>query len=226
MGLGFRFSVCSVMSCHLPLTLQGGRGERAAADQTGRVRPLPSFPPRLSGTDTPFRPPRPLLVWRSTTWHQRECPGPISPRLLGEPRDHEPCSFQFHVNLQTPPGPGVSGRLGLCHGPHRRDPVGGTAAREAGKRGCASQTRILEVLIKTCIRNRTGRGGDCATHQWGLAQGWTAPWLQGMPAARACSPTAPSACGPQETQHRVEAGQTAPSPGAPAEHGHVTLTRP
>ena len=60
----FTLLSCSVMSCRLPLTLQGGCGERAAVDQTGRVRPLPSFPPRLSA-QTHHRPLCPLLVWRS-----------------------------------------------------------------------------------------------------------------------------------------------------------------
>ena len=54
----FTLLSCSVMSCCL-----GGHGWRAAAYQTGRVRPLPSFPPRLSA-QTRRHPPCPLLVWR------------------------------------------------------------------------------------------------------------------------------------------------------------------
>ena len=139
-GLGFRFAVLLVTSCHLPLTLQGGRGERAAADQTGRVRRLPSFPPRLSA-QTHHRPPRPLLVWRSTRSIRGVSRVPSALRLLGggrcEPRDPRapllpvPCE-----DLQTPPRPWSQRQAGWGSAMHlTAGTLSGAAAREAGSVG-------------------------------------------------------------------------------------------
>ena len=138
----FTLLSCSVMSCRLPLTLQGGCGERAAADQTGRVRPLHSFPPRLSA-QTHHHPLRPRLAWRSArSVHGVSRVPPALPLLGGgccEPPDPQapllpvPCE-----DLQTPPGPGFSGRraaaLRWTSLPGR---MGGAAARGAGRVGSA-----------------------------------------------------------------------------------------
>lgn len=96
----FTLLSCSVMSCCL-----GGHGQRAAADQTGGVWPLPSFPPRLSA-QTRRRPRRPLLVWsvRGVSWVPPALPllgaGCSKPPVPRAPLLLVPCE-----DLQIPPRP-------------------------------------------------------------------------------------------------------------------------